>query len=64
MSFSFAVAGDAFLYKLDTIFNNLDFCMGITDDMIIWTEEADGSNHDKYLTEFLEITRQHYKNWQ
>ena len=53
MSFGLTAAEDVFEHKLDTIFNYLDFCTGIADDMIIWSEETDVSDCDKPLTTFL-----------
>ena len=38
MPFDFTVAGDAFQYKLNTIFSKLKLVNGITDNMIIWGE--------------------------
>ena len=46
-------------WKLGTVFNNLDFCTSTTDDMIIWGEQADGSDHDRHFREFLQTTRNH-----
>ena len=53
MSFGLSVARDVFQHKLHTVFNNLNLCTGIADDMIIWGEEADGSDHNQYLTKFF-----------
>ena len=53
IAFGLAVAGDAFQWELDTIFNNLNFCTGITNDMITWDDIADGSDSDRHLTKFL-----------
>ena len=33
--------------------NNLDFSIGIADDMKIWGEDANWSNHNMYLTKFF-----------
>ena len=52
MSFGLTVVGDAFQHKLDTIFNNLNFCTGPADDMIIWGKETDRADHDKHLIKF------------
>ena len=59
MLFSLTVAGGVFLQQMDTIYNNLNFCTAIADDMIIWGEEVDGSDHDKHVTEVQQVTRQH-----
>ena len=32
--------------EMNTIFNNLYFFTGLADDMIIWDEETDESDHD------------------
>ena len=48
MPFGMIIAGDAFHCKLDTTFNNPDFCTGITNDRIIWGEEG-GGDHDQNL---------------
>ena len=55
--FGLIVAGDAFQHKLDAIFSKIDFCTCVADNMIILGEQPDGSNHYKYLTEFLQFTR-------
>ena len=52
-------ARGAFQYKVDTIFNIIDFCIGIADDMIIQGEETDRCDHDKHLTIFVQVTRQY-----
>ena len=57
MPFRLTVAEDAFKHKLDAGFSNLDFCTAIADDMIIWIEQPDGSDHEKHLIEFLQVTR-------
>ena len=62
MPFGLTVAGYTFQCKLDAIFNSLDFYTGIADDMMIWGEDADGSDFDKHLTKFLSVTRQHNIN--
>ena len=51
------VVGEAFQCKLDTISNNLDFCTGIADDVVMWDEETDGSDHDNHLANLLQTTR-------
>ena len=53
MPFSLAVAGDTFQCKLDTIFNNIDYCIDMADDMIICSEDTDGSDYDKHPTKSL-----------
>ena len=56
--FGLAVVRDAFQCKLDTIFDYLDFCTGIADDMKLLVKEADESNHDRQLTRLLQATKQ------
>ena len=58
MLFGGTIAGDAFQSQLNTISNNLDFCTGIVNDIIL-DEKAYTSSHDKNLTEFLKITTKH-----
>ena len=50
MPFGLTVEGDAFQHNLDAVFSKLDFCTGIADDIIIWGEQPDGSDHDKHIT--------------
>ena len=57
ISFGLTVIGDAFQWKVGSFFSNLDFCISIADDMIIWGKQPDGSDWDKHLTEFLQVTR-------
>ena len=57
--FRLIAAGDAFQCKIDAVFSNLDFCTCIADDMVIWGEQPDGGDHDKHLTESLQVTRKH-----
>ena len=40
---------DVFLCKLDAVLSNLDVCVGIADDMIIWSKQPDGSYHENIL---------------
>ena len=51
-------AGNAFWCTIGTIFHNVDFCMGMADDMIICSKQTNSSDYDKPLTEFLQATRQ------
>ena len=55
MLFGMTGVGDAFQQKPDNIYINQDLCTGIAGDMIIWGEEDDGRDHDKYLARFLQI---------
>ena len=58
MPFGLTVAGDACHHKLDTVFSSLN-SSGIADGIIIWGEQSDSSDHDKHLTEFLQVKRKH-----
>ena len=53
MLFGLTVAGYAFQHKMDTIYNNMDFCLGVAYNMSILGEEDDGSDHDNHLTTFI-----------
>ena len=57
LPFGINVSGDAFQRKLDEVYNPLPNVIGIADDIIIWGEKADGSDHDAALQNFLEVTR-------
>ena len=57
MIFGCTVAGDEFQQELDAVFSNIDFYIGIADDMIICREQPDGSDHDRHLTEFFQVIR-------
>ena len=59
MPFGLTVVVDAFHHKLDVVFSNHNSCTCIADDIIIWREQPNGSNHDKHLTEFLQVARKH-----
>ena len=58
LPFGINVSGDAFQRKLDTIYNLLPNVIGITDDLIIWGNKDDGSDHDEALTKFLQTTKE------
>ena len=55
--FGITVSGDAFQRKIDNVYMNIDQAKGIADDMLIWGNKEDGSDHDEALTEFLQTTR-------
>ena len=59
MPFYLTMARDAFQQKLVTIFNNLDFCTTIADDMTMWGTEVIRSDHDKHLPNVLQVRRWH-----
>ena len=56
--FGITVSGDAFQRKIDSVYNGLNMTTGIADDMLIWGEKEDGSDHDQALTEFFKTTRE------
>ena len=58
LPFGINVSGDAFQRKLDTIYNPLPNVIGIADDLIIWGNKGDGSDHDEALTKFLQTTKE------
>ncbi len=51
------MSGNAFQRKLDNIYNPLPNTIGIADDIIIWGENPDGTDHDRALMKFLEVTK-------
>ncbi len=55
--FGITVSGDAFQRKIDSVYNGLNMVTGIADDMLIWGEKEDGSDHDRAFTEFMKTTR-------
>ena len=58
LPFRINVSGDAFQRKLDTIYNPLPNVIGIADDLNIWGNKDDGSDHDEALTKFLQTTKE------
>ena len=58
LPFGINVSGDAFQRKLDTIFNPLPNVISRADDLIIWGNKDDGSDHDEALTKFLQTTKE------
>ena len=52
------MSGDAVQRKTDAIYNPLPNIIGIADDIIIWGDEEDGSDHNKTLACFLQVTRE------
>ena len=59
LPFGLTVSGDVFQHKLDAIYGDLSLTIGCADDMIIWGEKDDLSDHDAALDKFLQVTRQH-----
>ena len=56
--FGVNVSGDTVQRKTDEIYNPLPNVIGIADDIIIWGDKEDGSNHDEALAHFLQVTRE------
>ena len=48
------VSGDAFQCKLDAIYRDLPQTIGAADDMIIWGDKDDVSDHDETLHKFFQ----------
>ena len=57
LPFGVNVSGDAVQRKTDEIYNPLPNVIGIIDDIIIWGDKEDGSDHDTALAHFLQVTR-------
>ena len=58
LPFGINVSGDAFQRKLDTIYNPLPNVNGIADDLIIWGNKDDGSDHDEAITKLLHTAKE------
>ena len=58
LPFGVNVSGDAVQRKTDEIYNPLPNVIGIADDIIIWGDKEDGSDHDAALACFLQVTRE------
>ena len=58
LPFGVNVSGDAVQRKTDEIYNPLPNVIGIADDIIIWSDKEDGSDHDAALERFLQVTRE------
>ena len=56
LPFGVNVSGDAVQRKTDEIYNPLPNVIGITNDIIIWGDKEDGSDHDAALARFLQVT--------
>ena len=52
LPFGVNVSGDAVQRKTDEIYNPLPNVIGIADDIIIWGDKEDGSDHDVALAHF------------
>ena len=58
LPFGVKVSGDAAQRKNDEIYNPLPNVIGIADDIIIWGDKKDGSDHNAALAYFLQVTRE------
>ena len=56
LPFRLTVSGDVFQHKLDAIYGDLPLTIGCADDMIVWGEKDDSSDHDEALDKFLQVT--------
>ena len=50
------VSGDCHQCGIDSIYGKLDNVIGIADDLLIWGDEADGSDHDCAFQAVLDTT--------
>ena len=57
MPFSTNVSGDCHQQGIASIYGKLDNVIGIVDDLLIWANEEDGSDHDIAFQSVLETTR-------
>ena len=58
--FCLTLTGEVFQCKFAAIFSEVNFVTGIADGIIILGDQAEGSDHDQHLTEFL-CLRSQYK---
>ena len=56
MPFGTNVSGDCHQRGIDPIYGKLDNVIGIADDLLIWGNEEDGSDHDRAFQSVLETT--------
>ena len=56
-AYPWEMSGDVFQHKLDAIYGDLPLTISCADDMIIWGEKDDLSDHDAALDKFLQVTR-------
>ena len=56
MPFSTNVSGDCHQQGIDSIYGKLDNVIGIADDLLIWGDEEDGSDHNGTFQSVLETT--------
>ena len=50
------ISGDCHQHDIDSIYGKLDNVIGIADDLLIWDDEADGSDHDHAFQAVLNTT--------
>ena len=56
MPFGSNVSGDCHQRGIDSIYGKLDNVTEIADDLLIWGNEEDGSDHDRAFQSVLETT--------
>ena len=56
MSFGTNVSGDCHQCGIDSIYGKLDNVIGIAEDLLIWGDDADGSDHDHAFQAVLNTT--------
>ena len=56
LPFGLTVSAYVFQHKLDAIYGHLPLTIGCADDMIVWAETDDLSDHDEALDKFLQVT--------
>ena len=59
LPFGLTVSGDVFQHKLDVIYGALPPTISCADDMIVWGEKDNLSDHDEVLDKFLQVTQEH-----
>ena len=60
MPFGTSVSGDCHQQGTDSIYGKLDNVIGIADDLLIWENEEDGSDHDHTFRSVLDTTHKNY----
>ena len=60
MPFSTNVSGDCHQQSIDSIYGKFENVIGIADDLLIWGNEEDGSDHNCTFQSVLETTRKNY----
>ena len=59
LPYGLAVSGDVFQHKLDAIYGDLPLPISCADDIVVWGEKDDLSDHDEALYKFLQVTQEH-----